>query len=118
VALQDLDLKDISMHIPLQPERAKLIQGLGLQYGPRPDSNYRWKWAPGQKNPVSAWIGTENEGLEYSLVPGAWDKGGKGGTIVGIKGRSMLVNNYSGPRHLHKGDSLDYYFVLLVRKGK
>jgi len=118
-ALQDLDIKDITMHIPFQPEKAKLIKGLGLPYGPRPDSNYRWKWdAAGQKGPAAAWIGTADEGLQCFLVPGVWDNGGKGGVIVGIKGKSMLLNNYSGPRHLQKGDSLDYYFVLMVTKGK
>jgi len=94
-ALQDLDLKDITMHIPLQPEKAKEMKGLA--------------WSNG---PASAWIGTANSGLQYSLEPGAWSNAGKGGTVVNIKGKSMLVNNYSGPRHLQKGDSLFYNFGI------
>jgi hypothetical protein len=107
-------VKDITMHIPFQPARANYMKGLGLAYGPRPDSNYRWKWEEDQKGPVSAWIGTESTGVQYSLEPGAWGNGGKGGIVVGIKGKSMLVNNYSGPRHLQKGEALYYDFSLLA----
>jgi Family of unknown function (DUF6067) len=100
IALQDLDLKDITLHIPLQPERAKFMAGLGWRNGPS-----------------SAWIGTENGGIQYSFRPGAWNNEGKGGTTVVIKGKSMLVNNYSGPRHLQKGDSLSYSFDLVSLWG-
>jgi hypothetical protein len=96
-ALQDLDLKDITMHIPLLPEKAKKMNRLG--------------WSNG---PASAWIGTEDGGLAYFLGSGAWSNEGKGGTVVAIKGKSMLVNNYNGPRHLQRGDSLDYNFSLRV----
>jgi len=78
-ALQDQDLKDITMHIPFQP-------------------------------------GKEKAGLQYSLKPGAWDNEGKGGTVIGMKGKSMLVNNYSGPHAMRKGDSLHYDFNLVVTR--
>ncbi len=117
-ALQDLDIKDITMHIPFQPEKAKEMKGLGLKGGARPDSNYSWKWETGQKGPAGAWIGGMKGGLQYSLEPGAWNNEGKGGIIVGIKGKSMLVNNYSGPRHLLKGDSLHFNFDLAAMSGK
>ena len=133
-ALTDLDLKDIDMHIPFQPDMGKYMMGLGLKGGYRPDSMYRWKWDVAHKNQDGAWIGEVNAGLQFSLrdehyvrplntnfylqkpllAPSSWANGGKGGIDVGIKGRSMLVNNYSGARHLSKGDTLFYNFNLLI----
>ena len=133
-ALQDLDLKDITMHIPFQPEKAKYMMGLGQKGGYRPDSVYQWKWDVAHKNQDGAWIGTVNAGLQYSLrderyvrplntnfylqkpllLPLSWGNEGKGGIAVGIKGKSMLVNNYSGARHMKKGDALYYDFHVLI----
>jgi hypothetical protein len=133
-ALQDLDLKEIAMHIPFSPDIAKYMMGLGLKGGYRPDSVYQWKWDVAHKNQDGAWIGTVNAGLQYSLqdehyvrplntnfylqkpllLPTSWGNEGKGGISVGIKGKSMLANNYSGARHLKKGDTLYYNFHLLI----
>ncbi|HWB90646.1 MAG TPA: glycoside hydrolase domain-containing protein [Puia sp.] len=133
-ALQDLDLKDIVMHIPFQKEAAVYMIGLGRKGGYRPDSMYHWKWDVAHKNQDGAWIGTVNEGLQYSLydehyvrplntnfylqkplvAPSSWDNNGKGGIDIGIKGKSMLANNYSGARLMKKGDTLYYNFKLLI----
>jgi hypothetical protein len=134
IALADVDLKDIVMHIPFQPEGATYMMGLGRKGGYRPDSLLRWKWDVAHKNQDGAWIGTVNAGLQYSLrdehyvrplntnfylqkpliAPSSWANGDKGGIDIGIKGRSMLVNNYSGQRQMRKGDTLYYNFNLLV----
>jgi hypothetical protein len=133
-ALQDLDLKDIVMHIPFEKAAAAYIMGLGLKGGYRPDSIYHWKWDVAHKNQDGAWIGTVSAGLQYSLrdehyvrplntnfylqkplvAPGSWAGNGNGGIDVGIKGKSMLASNYSGPRQLKKGDTLYYNFNLLI----
>ena len=133
-AVQDLDLKDIVMHIPFQKEVARYMMGLGQKGGQRPDSMYHWKWDVAHKNQDGVWIGTVNAGLQYSLrdehyvrplntnfylqkpliAPGSWDNEGKGGIDIGIKGRSMLANNYSGARSMKKGDVLYYNFTLLI----
>jgi hypothetical protein len=133
-ALADLDLEDITMHIPFQPEMATYLMGLGRKGGYRPDSIYRWKWDVAHKNQDGAWIGAVNAGLQYSLrdehyvrplntnfylqkpllAPISWANDGNGGIDIGIKGRSMLVNNYSGPRRMKKGDSLFFNFNLLI----
>jgi hypothetical protein len=134
IAQADVDLKDIVMHIPFQPEEATYMMGLGRKGGYRPDSLFRWTWDVAHKNQDGAWIGTVNAGLQYSLrdqhyvrplntnfylqkplvAPFSWANGDKGGIEIGIKGRSMLVNNYSGQRHMRKGDTLYYNFNLLV----
>ena len=133
-ALQDLDLKDIVMHIPFQKEAATYMMGLGQKGGYRPDSMYHWKWDVAHKNQDGAWIGAVNEGLQYSLrdehyvrplntnfylqkpliAPSSWANNGNGGIDIGIKGKSMLANNYSGPRVMKKGDTLYYNFNLLI----
>ncbi|MBS1662105.1 MAG: hypothetical protein JST68_13760 [Bacteroidetes bacterium] len=134
VALQDLDFKDIVMHIPFQKEAARYWMGFGQKGGERPDSMYHWKWDVAHKNQDGGWIGAVNAGLQYSLrderyvrplntnfylqkplvEPLSWANGGKGGMDIGIKGRSMLANNYSGPRSMKKGDTLYYNFTLLI----
>ncbi|HLX65412.1 MAG TPA: glycoside hydrolase domain-containing protein, partial [Puia sp.] len=134
IALADIDLKDIVMHIPFEPGAATYLMGLGRKGGYRPDSLFRWKWDVAHKNQDGAWIGSVNAGLQFSLrdqhyvrplntnfylqkpliAPSSWANGDKGGIDIGIKGRSMLVNNYSGQRQMRKGDTLYYNFNLLV----
>jgi hypothetical protein len=134
MALTDLDLKDIVMHIPFQPGVARYMMGLGRKGGYRPDSLYRWIWDVAHKNQDGAWIGSVNAGLQYSLrdqhyvrplntnfylqkplvAPSSWANGDKGGVDIGVKGSSMLASNYSGARQMRKGDTLYYNFNLLI----
>jgi hypothetical protein len=117
-ALQDLELKEITMHIPFQKEVAKYMRGLGQTGGNLPDSMVSWTWDLPHKKQEEIWIGKPNAGLQYSLLdeklPSSWKNGGRGGINVGIKGRSMLANNYSGARDMKKGDTLNYDFTLLI----
>ena len=133
-ALQDIDLKEITMHIPFRKEVTPYMMGLGLKGGTRPDSTYQWKWNVASKNQDGAWIGDVNAGLQYSLrdekysrplntnfylqkpllLPSSWGNEGKGGIAVGVKGKNLLANNYSGARHMKKGDILYYNFNLLI----
>lgn len=134
IALTNIDLRDIAMHIPFQPEVAAYMMGLGRKGGYRPDSIYRWKWDVTHKNQDGAWVGTVNAGLQYSLrdqhyarplntnfylqkpliAPSSWANGVNGGIDIGTKGRSVLASNYSGPRQMRKGDTLYYNFTLLI----
>lgn len=133
VVLNDLNLSDIVMHIPFLKDKASYLMGLGEKGGKRPEK-VAWKWDVATKNQDGAWIGNVNAGLQYSLrdekytrplntnfylqkpllLPSSWGNEGKGGIDVGIKGSSMLANNYSGPRNLKKGDTLYYNFTLLI----
>jgi hypothetical protein len=129
-AIRDVSLKDIRFHIPMAPEAAKYLIGLGRIGGLRPDS-LQWKWDVAHKNQDGAWVGNVNEGLQFSLrdqhyvrplntnfyllkplvLPGSW---GTGGIEIGPKGKAVLVNAYSGPRTLRQGDTLFYNFTLLI----
>ena len=132
-ALTDLQLKDMPMHIPFKKEMTKYLMGLGQKGGERPEQ-VNWKWEVATKNQDGAWIGNVNAGLQYSLrdenyvrplntnfylqkpllLPKSWGNDGKGGIQVGIKGSSMLANNYTGERSLKKGDVLYFNFTLLI----
>ncbi len=132
-ALNDADMKEITMHLPFKKETATYLMGLGQKGGLRPDS-VGWKWDVANKNQDGAWIGAVNAGLQYSLrdekytrplntnfylqkpllLPSSWGNDGKGGISVSLKGSSILANNYSGKRFIKKGESLYYNFTLLI----
>lgn len=132
-ALQDVNFKDIVMHIPVNPAYAQYLMGLGQKGGYRPDS-LGWKWEVATKNQDGAWIGAVNAGLQFSLrdekyvrplntnfylqkpllLPASWGNAGKGGITIALKGKSVLVNNYSGERKMKKGDVLYYNFNMLI----
>ncbi len=132
-ALKDVSFKEITMHIPVMPEKAKYLMGLGQKGGNRPDS-IGWKWDVATKNQDGAWIGTVNSGLQFSLrdekyvrplntnfylqkpllLPSSWGNANKGGITIALKGKSVLVNSYSGERKMKQGDVLYYNFTLLI----
>jgi hypothetical protein len=132
-ALQDVWLRDITMHIPFTKIAARYLMGLGQKGGNRPDS-VGWKWDVANKNQDGVWIGTVNAGLQYSLrdekyvrplntnfylqkpllLPSSWGNANKGGITVAQKGTAILANNYSGERTMKKGDVLYYNFTLLI----
>lgn len=132
-ALQAVDLKDVTMHIPFNKTAATYMMGFGLKGGERPEK-VTWKWDVANKNQDGAWLGNINAGLQYSLrdeqyvrplntnfylqkpllLPKSWGNENKGGVEIGIKGSSMLANNYTGERSMNKGDVLYYNFTLLI----
>ncbi|MFT3933034.1 MAG: DUF6067 family protein [Chitinophagaceae bacterium] len=132
-ALQDADMKEITLHLPFKTNMATYFMGLGQKGGIRPDS-VGWKWEVATKNQDGAWIGNVNAGIQYSLrdehytrplntnfylqkpllLPSSWANNGEGGISVALKGSSILANNYSGKRLIKKGESLYYNFNLLI----
>lgn len=132
-ALQDVDLKDVTMHIPFNKTAATYMMGFGQKGGLRPEQ-VEWKWDVATKNQDGAWLGNVNAGLQYSLrdekyvrplntnfylqkpllLPTSWGNGTKGGVTIGIKGSSMLANNYTGEHQMKKGEVLYYNFTLLI----
>ncbi|MBO9619806.1 MAG: hypothetical protein J7539_12320 [Niabella sp.] len=132
-ALQDIDFKNITLHIPFTTASSKYLMGLGEKGELRPDS-VAWKWNVAQKNQDAVWVGAVNAGLQYTLrdekyvrplntnfylqkpllLPTSWGNGDKGGITIAQKGKSILADNYSGERHMKKGDTLYYNFNLLI----
>ncbi len=112
-ALNAIELKDVTMHIPFTPTIANSMMGFGIAYGQRPEK-VEWKWNGEHKYKHGAWLGNPTIGLEYTLRRGAWANRNKGGVTIGIKGSSMLANNYTGKHKMKKGDVLHYNFTLLV----
>jgi Family of unknown function (DUF6067) len=113
--LSDLDVQDIVLHIPFRKEMAGYMGGLGKEYDVRTDSMFRWKWGASFGALQKIRIGTLQTGLQYAVagMPD-WTNHGKGGIDVGVKGRSMLANIYSGPRALKKGEYLYFVFSLQI----
>lgn len=133
IALEDVALDNTRFHIPFDSLSAKYLMGLGQKGGFRPDT-VNWKWDVATKNQDGAWIGAVNAGLQYSLrdekyvrplntnfylqkpllLPTSWGNKGKGGMWIGIKGKSMLMEAFTGARTMKKGDTLFYNFTLLI----
>ncbi|MGJ1404817.1 glycoside hydrolase domain-containing protein [Sphingobacterium siyangense] len=132
-ALKDLSLKDATMHIPMMPDKTDYFMGLGQKGGKRPEQ-LTWKWDVAHKNQDGGWIGAVDAALQFSLrdehysrplntnfylqkplvLPQSWGNENKGGIDIGLKGKSVLINSYSGARELKKGDVLYYNFNLLI----
>lgn len=133
VALQNITLNNTELHIPLERDIAKYFMGLGYKGEYRPE-NIDWKWNVPTKNQDGGWIGTVNAGLHFELrdqhysrplntnfyllkplvLPTSWGNDNKGGIQIWQKGKSVLVNAYSGERTMQKGDTLYYNFNLLI----
>ncbi len=132
-ALENTDINDIQLRMPLDKQSAKYMMGLGQKGGLRP-SNFDWKWDVATKNQDGAWIGDVNAGMQFSLrdenyarplntnfylqkpllLPHSWGNENKGGIQITEKNDTVVINNYSGARTLKKGDSLFYNFTLLI----
>ncbi len=115
-AFRDLDLKDITLHIPFQKEFGKNMEGLGI-HGALPDTISVWKWgdkADPADHRAETLIGNDSTGLFFQLSCSCGDRQ-KGGIAVGVKGRSMLLNGYCGGSGIREGETLYYQFRLRIR---
>ncbi|MBS1932424.1 MAG: hypothetical protein JST96_00395, partial [Bacteroidetes bacterium] len=132
-ALNDVQLNDIALQIPYNKSSSNYLMGLGQKGGYRP-KNFEWKWDVAHKNQDGAWLGNVNAGLQFSLrdekyvrplntnfylqkpllLPSSWGNENKGGITINENNDTILVNDYSGPRSMKKGDELYYNFTLLI----
>lgn len=125
-------VKDVSMLIPVENDRAEYMMGLGHEGGFR-SPQWNWKWDL-SKNQDMLWIGAVNAGLRVKWkaenyvrplvniyygfgplkMPPSWGNGGKGGVNVLEKERHVEVKAYSGSRVMNAGEQLHYDFELLI----
>lgn len=119
-ALDNIDLENIRLHIPITPEAAKHVRGLNQKSDERAPA-IDWKWATAEKDQSNVWIGDIAGGLQYELTdlkhknkPMSWSNGDQGGIHIEQKGKAILADNYSGERHMKKGDVLYYDFSLMI----
>lgn len=127
-----LSLRDVRLEIPLRPDVARYLMGLGFKGGTRPDS-LDWVWEV-KHNQDGAWLGDVNAGLQFSLkddqysrplntnfylskplvMPASWANAGKGGCRLRAGPEAYTVMCYSGARTMAAGEVQHYDFRLLL----
>lgn len=125
-------LRDIRLELPLRPEVARYMMGLGVKGGRRPDS-LDWAWEV-THNQDGAWLGDVNAGLQFTLkddkysrplntnfylskplvMPASWANAGRGGCRLRARKDAYTVVCYSGGRTMAAGEVQHYDFRLLL----
>lgn len=136
ISKNDIKVDDIKLNIPMMPEAAGYILGLGQKGSVRPE-NINWKWDV-KKNQEGVWLGNVNKGLQYVLrdlnyerplntnfyhskplnLPHSWYNQGKGGIRITSQSDLVLCENYTGPRSLSIGDTLNFNIRFLITPFK
>ena len=129
---RDIALGDVVLRIPLAPEAARYLLGMGRKGGDRPDS-LDWTWDV-SRNQDGAWLGDINAGLQFALrdehyvrplntnfyqlkplvMPVSWSNGGAGGCRLRARADTYLVECYGGPRTLRAGEPLRFDLRLTI----
>jgi hypothetical protein len=136
-ATADQDLDDVSLRIPINPDAARYMMGLGRKGGRRP-ARFHWMWDP-RNNQDAVWVGDVNAGFQCSLrgtnysrplntnfylskplrMPPAWWNDGRGGILLQDEpDGTVLLRAYSGPRRVKAEERLDFFFHLLLTPFK
>lgn len=136
-ARRQTDVADISLSIPMRPEKSRYWMGLGEEGGYRTSSDFDWKWDI-TKNQDMMWLGDINGGLRLKLMdehyrrplvniyyamgqlvePRSWSNDGQGGVSIREQAEAVEMKAYSGHRTLAKGDTLHINFELLLTPFK
>ena len=136
-AMQNMSVNDIFLMIPLNKDVAKYMMGMGIKGGVRPEK-FSWKWDQ-KLNQDGAWIGDVNAGLQYSFrdenyvrplntnfylskplnMPPSWFNEGNGGFRFGDEDlQALTLKAYSGARSIKAGQTLRFYWSLLLTPFK
>jgi hypothetical protein len=136
IAREDVDLIDIALPIALMPDAARYMLGLGRRGGLCPE-RVDWTWNI-EHHQEGLWLGNVHKGLQYVLrdknyerplntnfyltkplnMPTSWYNAGKGGIRVETMADAVTVRNYSGARHMRRGDRLHFNIRFLVTPFK
>lgn len=128
-AKKDLTLDNTRLQIPLRPESAEYMMGIGRIGGAMP-MHYDWKWTGPYD---SFWVGSVHSGLHIELrggtyngpllnlyhpaPPASWSNGGRGGVEIDCR-NGRMAQAYLGPRSLKAGETLKLEFSLIVTPVK
>ena len=136
IAHEDADLTDVNLPVRYEKDAAHFILGLGHKGQTRPDDiDWRWDVANHQEG---VWLGGINKGLQYVLrddnyerplntnfyrnkplnLPTSWYNDGHGGITVREEQSAIVANNYSGPRTMSAGDTLNFNIRFLITPFK
>lgn len=134
---QETCVSDIQLQIPFKRDVAKYLMGMNHPGGLRP-SEVTWKWDQ-NKHQDSVWIGDVNAGLRCQLkgpdyvrplvniyykykrlnLPAAWHNDGAGGcNVIEVGDDQVVLTAYCGPRTIGAGETLCFYFDLLLTPVK
>ena len=138
VALVDVEVEEIALPISLVPDAAEYMLGLGHKGGKRP-AEIDWSWNV-ENHQEGAWLGGVHKGLQYVLrddeyvrplntnfyrnqplvMPTSWFNEGRGGIRITEEpdGGAVTALNYSGPRTLSTGDTLQFNVRFLITPFK
>ena len=136
ISKKDIELDDIKLNVPMKRDAAHYILGLGNK-GAKCPVKINWKWDIG-RNQEGVWLGNVNKGLQYVLrdlnyerplntnfyhskplnLPPSWYNHGKGGIRISTWPDEVLCENYSGPRSLQSGDTLNFIVRFLITPFK
>lgn len=131
-----LKVKDIRLEIPVKPEKAQYMMGLGHEGG-LSTPGWKWKW-DSDKDQDAIWVGAVNGGVRVKLkdenytrplsvsyyaygplnLPQSWENGQNGGIDLMQKEGDLLIKAYSGKREIKKNDLLNFNFELLITPFK
>ena len=135
-ALRDVRVDDIALPISLLPDAAEYMLGLGFRGGKRP-RQVDWKWKV-ENHHEGVWLGGVNKGLQYVLrddnyvrplntnfyqnqpliMPESWYNDGRGGIRIETGANDVTATNYSGPRRMAAGDTLQFNIRFLLTPFK
>ncbi len=135
-ALNDVRVDDIALPIAMEPSAAEYMLGLGFRGGKRPPT-VDWKWKI-ENHHEGVWLGGVNKGLQYVLrdenyvrplntnfyqnqpliMPGSWYNDGRGGIRITTSDEAVSARNYSGPRRMSAGETLQFNIRFLLTPFK
>ena len=131
------EVRDIRLEIPMKRDVARYMMGMGRKGGFRPPS-FDWTWDV-KKNQDGVWVGDVNAGLQVSFrdtnyvrplntnfyqlkplhMPPSWFNEGKGGSrLHETDAYTVLLSAFSGPRTIRRGQTLHFFFRLLITPFK
>ncbi|MCB1122428.1 MAG: hypothetical protein KJT03_12820, partial [Verrucomicrobiae bacterium] len=135
-AERKVDVRNVRLNVPMEKDAARYLLGLGYKGTRRPES-IDWKWEV-THHQEGVWLGNVHKGLQYVLrddtyqrplntnfyrsqplrMPDGWFNGGKGGIRISETDGVVLCENYSGPRTLEAGQSLNFQVRFLLTPFK